>query len=135
MTKGLKGSIRIARPSYGDGHEAIEISVVDELSGVEFLEAHLDLAEFTKCLTGASAECVFELRSANLVGMKAEHKRESVPLPGFSCTIEQAQKACAKFEVDGWKADYEDAMNHHRISRKGEKYYASVVFRRHVKAT
>lgn len=136
----MKGRIHISRPSYGSGKEAICIEVIDESSGVQFIELEMALADFTKAVTGqAHVDVEFELRGVDLVGMVRENKTEEVYMPDgdYDKREQRAARALKKQEVDGWKGRIDDCLNmHKRIGshpkKKGSIY--SVTFTRHVDA-
>lgn len=120
----MRGSLTISRPRGGSGPEYIEVRLTDELSGVTFIEAQIELADFTEALVGlANVPCKFELR-ASYVGMRHEHKRIDVPFE-VAYTSDQAERqrlaraAFKKFEVDGWKGNVRDLFNHHNRTSSG----------------
>ncbi len=129
----LKGKLSISRPTYGDGRKLINITLVDEISGSEFLDLEIPTQQFAECLTGLSrVECEFEYRP-DRVGLRYEHKTERVPfLYPFGVNEEDRDKAakaaCEPFETDGWAGDWKECLNGHK--RGGG--HATVIFRRWV---
>lgn len=125
--KNLRGAITISRPR-GRSAETIDICVIDELSGVEFVSVRISPANFAEALVGlARVECEFDLRP-DLVGTVYEHKEELVPLPhdhyyGTSRDKREqvAAEAFAPFEVDGWRGRVDDLFNPHRRGLNGAK--------------
>lgn len=127
----MKGNITISRNSRG----VITISLIEEDSRVEFVEAELTTANFAEALTGlAHVECKLKVRGLDLVGLKREVKEELVPIPS-SPTESEIKAAFAPFEVDGWSGYRNDATNSHRWSgKRGEDGLqpTRVHFTRHV---
>jgi hypothetical protein len=122
--KGLQGTITISRPQ-GRDVSWIEITLHDELSGVEFATVYIDPANFAEALTGLGhVPCKFDLRPS-LVGKKAEHKEEIVPFEGGGYVKpglpreNAAAPYLAPFEIDGWKGRVDDLFNHHRHTPNG----------------
>jgi len=122
MVKTLEGQLSITRPSYGDDREFIEISVVDVLSGSEFIEVKVKLDEFARALTGLGrVDCVFEHKPA-LVGMTREWKTELVPFTAYGTRRDDESaiaQALRPFERDGWEGRVDDLFNGHRRSGDG----------------
>lgn len=129
----MKGKISISAP-FGSDCDYINIEVVDELSGTEFVEIHVKYADFAQALTGRGRiDCDFELRAAH-VGKTREIKTESVFVSKFGNNQASATRDALKpFEVDGWTGYDQDAMNHHRCTgyTKDGAYY-TVTFTRFV---
>lgn len=130
----LKGHVTISRP-HGDQCNYINIEIVDKLSGIQFVECHIEYADFAEAITGLGhTDCNFILRGLDGVGKTRETKSEKVFVP---CTTfggerkEAAAKAIAKYEVDGWVGRVRDATNQHRITKHTDDgYYATVHFSR-----
>ena len=107
----LEGAkISISRTTSSEWKEdKIHISIVDEKSGVEFLDAYMDLADFGACIAGASFRPFHEITvRPEKLGKTREHKTEFVPIKYSGYNREsrkkEAKTALRKFEVDGWKA-------------------------------
>lgn len=119
-TENLEGRLRISRPSGGrhDEGEVIRICLTDESSGIAFVEVEIGLAEMMRALTSAEDRCRFTLRWTDNVGCRREVKTVSVYVPRVGYDREAMRKAaivaCAPYEEDGWRAHYDDALNHHR---------------------
>jgi hypothetical protein len=125
MAKKLKGSITISRPSCSSGEEFITVEVEDRISGCTILKAYIDLAEFSRAITGLGyVKCELDYFSQAPVGKKREVKTEFVPFEHHYSKDkkkEEARKleAVKPFEVDGWKHHYlDDLGNHHRSATK-----------------
>lgn len=123
----LKGGLSISRPSGNIGPDYIEIRVVDELSGSQFVSVRVPLAGFAEAVTGRGhVDCEFDFRP-ELVGLKREHKEEFVPYDDLSYYArhgdrdEVAAEAFAPFEIDGWKGRADDLFNHHRRGKDGSR--------------
>lgn len=130
--KDLKGTIHIARIYGGDESAPICIEIVESNSGAEAISVRLDLAEFAEAITGKGrCSCVIDyFNDSGVIGMKAEHKTEIVPVPPFGERSDGWEdKALAPFEVDGWSARRADITNSHRKVKGGQ----AVVFFRHVR--
>ena len=137
----LKGSMRMMRTSCNVEEDYLSIEVEDELSGIQFLKVKMPLGSMADLLTSRTAECEFEARAWHNVGKKRETKREKVFIPGniydLKKRLEAADEAVKKFNVDGWRGDVRDAVNHHNRCAKGvedgvDGEYYSVRFTRFV---
>ena len=124
----LNGKVDIALRS----DRLIRIALIDESSGVQFLEMNIAPEQLGLALTGLGhQEFTYELHSPELVGMKVERKNELVPWNGpyGSVSPEALTAALAPFETDGWMAYRDDLTNHHM--RRGDAIQ-SVGFHRYV---
>jgi hypothetical protein len=132
-TKFRPGKIHIGRPS-GHGDEYICIEVTDASSGVQFVEVHVPLAEFSRALTSMYSDCEFDLRGAHLVGTKAENKTVFVPYKRAFKNDEsrEVQAALKPFLVDGWYAREGDMTNGHRSEVRNGIAGQNVTLFRHV---
>ena len=130
----LKGSLRIG--GYSGSDSGIRIELVDELSHCVVVSGTLTYEEFGKVIANMSGKCEFFHNASGLIGMKAENKTEIVAFENPSFAREGPKlkaamdKALKPFEVDGWKGDRDDMLNHHRRVTGGYR----VIFRRHVPA-
>jgi len=101
LNKPLDGLLRISRISSNKEDDFVRIEIVDDISGTVVIHADVSLPEFAKTLFGSERlNTKFTLRSSN-VGRKSENKTEMVKMPLGSYTEKRADKALAKFEVDG----------------------------------
>jgi len=129
-------SITISRPQ-GNGPEVIAVSIRDDVSFCEILEAEFSLDNFMRALTGqGSIKGDGEWRIVNL-GKKRETKTVQVLVPDgpWETRNERARVAIAEHEVDGWRGNVSDATNHHRQGKKADGgYYYNVDFVRFVEA-
>lgn len=134
---GFNGKLTISRYTGGAKGEGITISIVDDLSGVSFVEVEVDPATFGRAVTGQSyLPCeVTEWHPEN-VGKVPEVKTEYVLVPkDWRNRKERAAAAVAEHETDGWRGDVSDAMNyHHLVGKESTETYDcySVTFRRYV---
>lgn len=120
-----KGSISISRP-HGPEPPYIEISIVDDLSGSQFVEARIPLKEFAELITGLShVDCEFDFRP-DLVGKKREHKEEVVPFKGFHIQSEAKGKQAAAKALALWTAPLS-----HRVPRSYVPLRKSRAIRKH----
>lgn len=128
MSDTVPGKITISRYSQTYKDDGITIRITDDVSRVEFVEAHMGLADFAAAVTGlGQVPAQLELRGLDLVGMRAENKEEFVPaLPGGK------DASLLPFLVDGWAARGGDYGNSHRGS---QDHGYRVVFFRHVDPT
>lgn len=121
--------------------EGWTIALTDEDTGIQVFEVDLDMLEFSQAIGGLSQRpCTYTTRGLEYIGKKREVKTEEVYVPWNGTykrdlQVEQAKVACAPFEIDGWKARYEDALNGNKIVRgssgkDGAMY--SVTFTRYV---
>lgn len=118
MKNPMKGKITISRYTGGERGTGINIKVVDELSGTEFISVEITAETLGNALTGMGFQpCEFELR-AEQVGKKHEHKTEVLPIRlGYYKQKDAeavAKKALKPYEKDGWTGDWRDLCNHHR---------------------
>lgn len=137
--KTYPAAVSISRPSYGNGDKFIEVTIRDRISGCQIVEVKIPLEAFAEALTGLSevpAEASWRVK--NLL-KKHEVKQVKVPLiegedfPLGDARDDYAARACAPFEVDGWKASTKDFGNPHRSTGYKEGY--NVTFHRYVEAT
>jgi len=132
----IKGEISLGRKGGGFFEQTpVCIELVDREARVRFLEVHLSLADFAEVLLGHSrVKCDVELRGLNLLGKKREHKTEFVPFlsSDYMERREDAAKALAPFEVDGWEGRAADYANSHKRVNMGGVEGALVTFIRHV---
>lgn len=124
MTIKVPGKITISRCWGGDTDE-IRVTLQDEVSGCQIVEARLSLENFTKAVTAqAYIDCELEVYNKAPVGKKREHKEEWVPYKSEyhkrDDKLEKLKdKALAPFEVDGWHCGYRDDLgNHHKYSKR-----------------
>lgn len=67
----IKASLSISRPQYGDGRKLISITIVDENSRIEFIDAEISYENFTQAITGLGhQEMEIEVRGLDRVGKK-----------------------------------------------------------------
>lgn len=114
--KKLKAQLSISRTTSNKGDDCIEISVVDENSHREAVKLKLSMKTFAYAITGQSfLKCEMEFNDSGIIGKTREHKIEKVPLskPYKYNDKEEAKKAFAPFEVDGWRGSIDDYYNHH----------------------
>lgn len=122
----------------------MRLEVIDESSGVSFLEIRLSPGDMMLALTGRSIECEMDVRGLNLVGSKSEHKKENVKFESWSQRLSaerkgldsherspSVDKAFAPFEVNGWRGSASDLFNGHLSNRDGTQ---AVTFHRYVDA-
>jgi hypothetical protein len=123
----LPARIHVGR-LMGAGPDVMRLEVVDESSGISFLEINLTPGDLMLSLTGRNVECKMEVRGLRLVGMKSEHKTEEVEFSMWDTRAERegldddqsspaTVKALKKFEVDGWRGRVSDLFNGHRTVR------------------
>lgn len=127
----MKGRLEIGRTFGGRADETnrcVRIRVVDELSHCAFIDIELTLHEYGVALTNSPAECEFELRALDRVGMTAENKTAIVRYKNKPNSREHDPKALAELEVDGWKVRQGDLRNSHLWRDTG----IECVFFRHV---
>lgn len=116
----MKGKITICR-TEGQKGSWMSLTVVDEASGVQFVDIKIEMEAFAYLLSGlARQECEFELRNAENVGKKKWSKTVQVPLPdatGKEEFIKEVKRSLedGNFLVGGWRVnDYECESNSHR---------------------
>lgn len=115
MNPTLKGKVSITRwHGNKEPYTGITITLIDELSGCQCVEIEISPEQLGLAVTGSQQDCEFQWRPQN-VGMKSEHKTETVPFDGTREDRKAQEKAVAPFEVDGWKcSDFSSLYNHHR---------------------
>jgi hypothetical protein len=124
--KTLPAKLTISRVSHTRGDDEVRIQVYDEASGCVALIVTVPLAEFASAVTGlAHQPCTAEWLPAP-IGKVREHK--TVDIRVGQSTRDERSGLLAPYEVDGWKGNASDLVNHHRI-RNG---VASVGFVRYV---
>lgn len=80
-----KAELRISRPMYGDGKEAIEIAVSCAHSSVKIMTLEVPLSDFTKALTSESVvvdvQSIISQEGLKLVGKEREVLRLAIDKP------------------------------------------------------
>lgn len=125
----------------GGGPDVMRLAVTDEASGVAFLKISISPGDLMLSMTGRSVVTEMEIRGAELIGAKSEHKTEVVPFTDrtLRCSDERkglddherspmVEKAFAPFEVDGWRGSSSDLFNGHRSTKGGQ----NVSFHRYI---
>lgn len=125
----LEGMFTISYPT-GWKSGFVSISIIDEKSGRQFIEASISYEEFTAALSSKYGRpCTFSLHHLDKVGFKREVRSYNFPISSYSENAEDKLKAlCSVHEVDGWEADIKGAM-----STKQGSNYTLVHFYRYVK--
>ena len=121
----MKGKLSIGKVTCCGSPEEdyIRIEIEDEISSIQFVTVKADLETFTRALFGlGNVPIEFELRGAERVGKKYEHKIVQVSIPnapdGISLLDKDIDQAVGYYEVDGWTGRREDCKNHHRHIRQ-----------------
>ena len=123
----INASITISEVHCAGGEkDYVNIEIEDEDSGCRILTLELDHWSFARALfSHAFTECQKAelLRDLSRVGKKHEHKSEvvGIHMPKSVLSLNDTyhdhsnliRKAVKPFEVDGWKARINDALNHH----------------------
>lgn len=124
--------------SHGD-EQCSYLRIEDTASSRQVVEVEFTARQLADFIRGQEVAAEVEW-SVDRLGWKYENKTETVPLDLEKCKAEwkdgnhvlttatqkYLDKALAAYEVDGWKADREDTVNHHR--RKNGA--ATIIFRR-----
>jgi len=101
----LKGTFRVTRVTRGHGEDYINVEVVDELSGMPFVELSISPQQFGLGLTGVNASCEFKFSHVDRVGKIRQEKEERVKVDRSSVSNdlhETLLMAAQPFCVDGW---------------------------------
>lgn len=124
----IKGQLCISRPTSNSGEEWINIEFTDVDASIRFACFKVDLAGFTKALTGLGyVPGEIELRGLERVGTKAENKVEFIKCNPYE-DKSMLPLLVRKLEVDGWAARAGDWENSHNFTKNGVR----VVFFRNV---
>jgi len=124
MSKLLQGKLSISRVHCGHGDDYMNLSIVDESSGVQFVDVQIDIKTFMDVLTGMARQpCEFELRRPDRVGMIKEGKTVLMPQPEWNATDEDIEKLFFPFEINGWVGTRENIKNHHNY--RGDRVQVS----------
>lgn len=118
----LTGRFSISRPRGAAECDYIEVEIVDESSGVRFLQVQVKYADFALALTSLEVGCKYELHGAEDVGKVRETRYEEVFIPDsifFGDRESLAQVAVEALE-SGWVGNVQDALNHHKEIRREE---------------
>lgn len=128
----LLGRISIGYPRGGDS-EYVLIEITDEASRTTIVDVHVSYEQFAKALSSlGDRPCVYELNSVDRAGVFHEHKSERIPLSvnRYDADRERVKAAlraaCKPYEVDGWVAQIEAALN---TKQSGD--VMNVIFRRY----
>jgi hypothetical protein len=141
------GRLSISRPSggasqFGLGAEEIEkqrirVEVICKSSGTIAFRLEVGLLEFAEALLGMSEQpCIVDLMGAK-AGLVMQSKTDVVDVPRGTVSTkdrhDQATKAVAAHEVDGWMGDVSDATNFHKhVRQDGPTEQFRVGFSRYV---
>lgn len=111
----LPMQIDISRCSSNEREDFITVRLTDRGSSISFVEVEVSMADFAAAVTGHGAiPCTGEVRGLQLVG--TTHEAKTVVVPGLTHeTWKVRAQLVAEYEVDGWKADMAEGMNHHRV--------------------
>jgi hypothetical protein len=123
----------IAKVHLGRSNEHVRLEFRDKESGTEFLEATFTLEDWARVLFAAGGDCEFELTAEN-VGKRHEMKTIKIAFHDYLFNggnrEDAAKKALEPYEIDGWKGDWRDLLNHHRRYLNSNSY--NVTFHRYV---
>ena len=104
MKTKLPLKLTISRPQCSDGRKYISINITDGVSGIQFLDAEIELADFAEALTGFSCTPMKgDLRGLEHIGKtRVTEKREIVcPLRCYD-RAELAAWLGDNAQEDGW---------------------------------
>ena len=115
--KTLPGKITIGRV-HGGEKDYVSITIVDANSILQLAEVEMDFAEFGEAITGMGrVGCTIFFNDSQNIGKKHEVKTQIVRIPISFSVSSQKKEAIGivlqKYEVDGWVADIDSALNHH----------------------
>lgn len=81
MSKSLKAKVTISRVTYSD-HEAVNISIEDVNSGIQFAELELSLESFGQAVTGLSyREADLTVRGLQYIGKRQVTEKRTIECP------------------------------------------------------
>ena len=131
----LPGKITVGRVRGSDESQPIRIEIIDTQSSVVVAEARLTLENFALALTGLGhVECEIEWRGVDRIGKVREFKTELIPTPDNPWrtdpsrrTEENLRAHVAPWEVDGWKAHWQDLHNSNKYRHEEKAYEVSFV--------
>jgi len=108
-TRKIHATITISRPSYHDGRKAIRITINDQASRIEFLDAEISMEDFAECLTGHGHQPIeIELRGMDVVGKTRVRETRTIEYTGSNSwereVLEQWLQDNAQEE--GWIIDH-----------------------------
>lgn len=123
----MKGELTISYVTSNVTPDFVQVSIVDELSGMRLVAFDVALAGFASAVTGrAGIDGTYKLTNLDRVGKRCETKRVAVQRPDTDADVDAI---LAPFEVDGWQARRRDIQNHHNWCGKNE---VAVLFTRYV---
>jgi len=138
QTKKLRGHITISRLSSNDPEvraAPVRITIEDRTSGFQVAEVEMSLKNFAEALLHvAHIDCDINLTVDERIGLERETKTARVPLPENGIPYKKGEREAVveemvkPFEVDGWRARREDAVN----VRRHRDGCAAVTFVRYV---
>ena len=111
----IKCQLRIShytsnRPPY----RGVTLEVIDETSGIHFVELELTHEQLGRVLGSMSVECDGEVRGLNLVGMKRETASIKIPRKKELYKEDQLRKYLEEqakpYEVDGWMVSIDSML-------------------------
>jgi hypothetical protein len=114
----MNGTLTISKAS----DDTIRIRLIDSLSQMVVTDIQTTPEQFAQAVFGTGFRpCTFELRT-DKVGLRREVKTENVYPDSNTEALTPLLRATAavmRFEVDGWKGNLSDALNHHKRGPDG----------------
>jgi hypothetical protein len=113
------GRLSIGR-IFGGSSDEVKIEIEDNTSSTRVLDLRMNFENFAKAMLGQSSMPAEGSLYSGPTGYKLEVKTENVTSLASLYTKDQDRKSTAKdylkeYEVDGWRASYDDLFNHHRM--------------------
>lgn len=135
----LKGEIHIGIPQGGNRNGEVSITIKDLGSRQRLIEIDIDPTTWTELTVGNRiGQCDIDFNENCPVGKVPETKEVKIRIPkaykyDTKKVLKDAPMLCSTYEVDGWKADYQDLI--HRRCHTTDEHGADwqlVTFTRYV---
>jgi hypothetical protein len=115
----LKGKLTISRVDSSRENPVVEIRVMDEISGVTFVEASISMNDFAMALTGMSRQPIeFEVDGLAHIGKRKESMPLEFPIGNWLTPEDGAIAACP----EGWEPVLYFGSQSSKFTRDGQQW-------------
>jgi len=128
----MKGKISISVTHCGSGEKYISIELIDEASGIHFVDAKMSFEDFAKAITGqAHMKMHFKARGLDRVGKVMEHKPFEFVIPkcDYHDRLHIAEKIAVRICPEGWVPDKYFGSKDSFFEKDGKQYARTTIRR------